>query len=288
VKKTILLSLALMGSLNAFEGVDTQEAETVITDQTIVNTVVNNPVATFTNIIDSKKSGSVAGDVIVSGNVKMVNLPLAYKFNPSWGFSAAVPYVETNFVGDVVEKGIGDISASINYIHGKAKSDMQTVELRYKSDTGDYLIGTGSGAESLFTGYSIRKLTKKYTLVGSASYTHNESYTNDTLLNYPIVYGDTMSLNFGLTYESFLSKKIKTTIRFSYMDKNSDTQGGTDANNGLTNSDLWLSMSTDKFFMDLPIKWGLKIPLEAKSDSATARVDKTVLFYASVAGYFDK
>ena len=285
MKKLVALIL-MSSSLYAFTGSESNEATTVIVDQTQVNTLVNNPVSTFSSLGNNNKTASAGGDIIKTGDISLVNIPLAYKVSDKWGISAAIPYIRTSFSGASETSGLGDVSIAANYLDVKDKSNIEIIEARLKLASGDYNKATGSGASSFFFSYTKSKQVESVNFIGAFSYTANAFFKNSSL-GTALHYGDTLALNIGVSSPSYFSDKVTRTIRFSYLGKEEDEWAGVGANNAMVNADVWVDWKSDNLIADIPVKVGIKIPLQAISNS-TIGTDKTVLFYISAAGLFDK
>ncbi len=282
MKKIVVATVLGLSAVWAYSPYST-EGETLIGDQTQVNTVVNNPISTATNLKISKKSGSVAGDVITAGDVKLFNIPAAYKLSDELILVAGLPIV--NVPGTT---GLGDVSFGVNYLQGKDASDMQAAEARLKIATGSETDSLGTGAHSLFLSYTYSKVKGKYNYLATGSYTLNSLFSADVGFWTGTVYGDVINLSVGASRTCILSDKVITTARVTYMNAKADTFDGGTHNNAQTNMDIWLDWSSDKLIEGTPVKWGIKIPLQASSDNALLDGDKVTLFYVSAAGFFDK
>jgi hypothetical protein len=280
MKKIVLATIVLVSSSWAYSPYSS-EGETLIGDQSQVTTIVNNPVSTAITLKSKNKTSSAAGDVITSGDVKLVNIPIAYKLSDNLMVVGAVPYLKVPG-----NSGLGDASIGVNYLKGKDASDMIAAEARLKIATGDETNGLGTGADSLLFAGTYSKAKGEYTVLATGSYTLNSifsanvpTYTGET------TYGDVINVSAGVSRECIFSKKVITSARISYMSQEADETTVFSHNNATTNIDLWLNWSSDKIVENVPLKWGVKIPLQAKTDNNNFTYDKEILFYISAAGF---
>lgn len=285
MKKIILFGIILSSHLLAYYPNESSAGETLIGDQTQVSTYINNPVSSFSNLNKNKASRTIGTDVIATGDVKMVNIPYVTRLSKNLALSINLPYIQTT--GLSYNTGIGDASVGLSYLRDtNGSNDIQAAQLRIKLATGDYQSGLGTGANALFGSYTYTKTLGQYVAIATASLTWNDLF-KVTSAGVTTTYGNVVSASLGASRVSFFSDKLITTARLSYYYAGEDKTDSSFVvyNNATTNIDIWLNWASDQLLAGIPINFGIKIPLYAKSNQALLS-DKVFLFYINVTSFF--
>jgi len=280
MKKITLSLLALSATLFSSEHYhdETTEREVYIQSQTAVNTIIAD--TPKTNLIKSDKKVGVATQYINAGDVSILNIPIGFQLNSSFGVEANIPLVSVTDYGYPAEdnKGLGDISLGVNYNFGSAEDilGLNIATLSYKTTTGDVDKGLGSDMGAITVSDAVTKnISYKYTLKALLAYTINE---DDEIL------GNAYMAMIGGSSPCLLSNKITTSAKLTYYSVAEHTNQWGWTSGELTNADLWLQWSSDKFINNVPLGFGIKIPLVSEVDGNDK--DKTVLFYLSASSLF--
>ena len=264
--KKIVLSFIAISSIAFSADYYEVDSATFVNNQTIVNTIVAD--TPQTDLITTKKGYGATAQFVYSENVNILNIPLGMKIGSGFGIEAYVPIIDTPN-----NTGIGDISIGGNYNFGSVldSSGLNITSLVYKTTTGDENKGLGSGKGAVTLSQKISKnLSDKLTLNGALSYTLND----DT------VSGDSYMLMAGGSMPCLISDKVRTSAKLTYF-----AVAENQYNFGEINSaDLWLQWDSSKLVNNLPLGFGIKVPLLNEIDGNDA--DKTLLFYLSVTSFF--
>ena len=271
----LALSATLLSSENYYEGNhETTEGQVYVQSQTVVNTIIAD--APKADLIKSDKSARAAAQYINVGDISIINIPIGFQLSSSFGIEASIPLVSVTDYGWQQEDntGLGDISAGINYNFGLASesSGLNITTISYKSTTGDIEKGLGSDMSAVTIAHSISKtISDSFTANGSFSYTINE---DDKVL------GNSYLAMIGGSMPCLISNKVTTSAKLTYFSvaENEYSYGE------VTNADLWLQWNSDKLVSNIPLGFGVKIPLVSEVDSVDK--DKTVLFYLSASSLF--
>jgi len=266
MKKIVLSLLAASSLVLSFDDYHGTESVSLVQNQTIVNTVVAD--TPQTDLITTKKDYGATAQFVYSENVNILNIPLGMQIGSGFGIEAYIPIIDTK-----TDTGIGDISIGGNYNFGSVfdSTGLNITSLVYKTTTGDDTKGLGSGKGAITLSHKIAKnLFDKYTLNGSLSYTLND----DT------VSGDSYMVMAGASMPCLVSNQVRTSAKLTYF-----AVGENQYQFGEVNSaDLWVQWDSSTLVNNLPLGFGVKIPLLNEKDGADA--DKTVLFYLSVTSFF--
>ena len=298
--KKSLISLVTAVSLYAYPGAgDPQsnpqtDGNTNITNQSITNNVVADPVRNNFLSYRAKKgfkgmAGYASAQYIYNDKVQIVNIPLGFDFYKGFGVEANIPYV---FVDKKLssnnknESGIGDISAGVNYKFGglSGRSGLHYFSVLYKSTTGDEKKTLGSGADAYTLTYKFLKSIDVWTVNFLASYTFNGKYSTQYS---DFDYGNSYLITVAGSRPCLLTSYLTTTAKLTYfhMDKTKQTYtGGSSYFDKTDVADLWLQWDSTKFIKNVPVGFGVKIPLLNKLGSTN--ISKKVSFYLSFAGLF--
>jgi len=278
--KKILLSLAVLSSLvmageNPSETPynETSSDEECTNEETYVEnqSYVNNIIADSTkSTASSTQNMGVGAQFINSKELTILNVPFEMQFDKNIGLEVNIPLIniDTTFSN---ETGLGDISFGPNYTFGSTSTGLNKTSLIYKTTTGDDNKGLGSGKDAFtLTHKYSQDLDAKYTLNALASYT----------LNNHTVSGDAYLLMVGASMPCLMSELITTSGKITYFGVADDRYGYGD----VTSVDLWLQWDSTKLVKDIPVGFGMKLPIINEKNGLDA--DKKVLFYLSVASFF--
>ncbi len=279
MKKITLSLFALSSLLFGYEPFhydhEKTDGATYVTNQTIVNNVVNS-----TNKVDlatSEKKVGTAVQFVYAGDVSVINIPLGMNIGSNYGVEVNMPIVQaTNSVTNDTETGIGDISVGGNYHFGfpSDSSGNHITTLTYKTTTGDENKGLGSGKSAYTLSHAISKDIKpRYQLNGSFAYTLNDDSVS----------GNSYLAMFGGSMPCLFSRDVTTSAKLTYFHIDSIDPYGVSFGE-VNSADLWLGWSTEKFSSGIPLGFGLKIPVLNEMDGVDK--DKTILFYLSASSFF--
>lgn len=249
------------------------DSTTTTAEPTTVNTIINN-----TNRVEFSQSGDIASasaQLINSGDVTMLNIPLAYNVTNNIGLEAGVPLAKNKS-----NSGIGDVTLGVNYHFGHYGSayGANVTTFTYKTTTGDENKGLGLGKPSMTLAHTFAKdLTTTYRFAALLSYTLND----DAAL------GNAMSAMIGGSRPCLLSNKVRTNAKVTYY-KIDALNKPVISIPGLTSVDFWLEFSSDKLVNGVPLGAGVKVPLinQFEFQSKTYDAEKYVLFYLSASSFF--
>ncbi len=273
--KKIALSL-LMASvivLGSEEG--TSDSTTYIINQSTVNDVVNS-----TNRVDfatSKERFSAGVELVYTENVTIVNIPLSANIGSHYGVEANIPVVKATdpFTGDE-NTGLGDISVGGNYHFGKPsqKFGNNITTFIYKTTTADEKKGLGAQEPAYTLSHRITK-DITHTFQGNAlvSYTINDE--KDA--------GNAYMLMVGGSRPCMLNSNIRTNVKLTYFHSDSHDWFGFDVGE-VNSADFWIGWNSKKIIKDVPLGFGIKIPLMNEVDGKSK--DETMLFYLSASNFF--
>ena len=277
MKKITLSLLALSATLfsaeNYYEGNhETTEGQVYVQSQTVVNTVIAD--TPKVDLIKSEKTTRATAQYINVGDISIINIPIGFQLSSSFGIEASIPLVSVTNYGWKNEDntGLGDISAGVNYNFASDSLGLNITTISYKSTTGDIEKGLGSDMSAVTIGHAISKtISDRFTANGSFSYTINE---DDKVL------GNSYLAMIGGSMPCLVSNKVTTSAKLTYF----SVAENKNSNGEVTNADLWLQWSSDKLVGDIPLGFGIKIPLISEVDGNDK--DKTVLFYLSASSLF--
>lgn len=280
MKKIALSLLVASMSLMAYDNYESHSENTdskvYVQSQTIVNNVVAD--APKTNFITSGRSFGAAAQYVNAGDVTILNIPLAMKIASGFGLEINIPLVSVTDYGWKKEDntGLGDISIGGTYNFGSTNEStgLNITTLLYKTATGDVVKGLGTDVDAISLTHKFSKnINSKYTANALVAYTLND----DT------VSGDSYMLMAGASMPCLISDKVKTSAKLTYFSVAEHTQWGWSSGE-LTSADLWLQWDSSKIVKDIPLGFGIKIPLVNELDGKDK--DKTVLFYLSASSLF--
>ena len=277
MKKITLSLLALSATLfsydNYYEGNhETTEGQVYVQSQTVVNTVIAD--TPKVDLIKSEKTTRATAQYINVGDISIINIPIGFQLSSSFGIEASIPLVSVTDYGWQKEDntGLGDISAGVNYNFSSDSLGLNITTISYKSTTGDIEKGLGSDMSAVTIAHAISKtVSDNFTANGSFSYTINE---DDKVL------GNSYLAIVGGSMPCLLSNKVTTSAKLTYFSVAENKY----SNGEVTNADLWLQWSSDKLVSNVPLGFGVKIPLVSEVDGNDK--DKTVLFYLSASSLF--
>ena len=276
--KKITLSLLVASSLLFGFHSDTEKTdqETYVSNQTIVNEVVASPEKV--EFANSGKQFGVGAQMISAGDVKIFNIPVGVNIGSNFGLEANVPILRVrNTFTEEDNIGLGDITLGGNFHFGKYSDIIgnNITTLLYKTVTGDENEGFGTIYKALTISQRTTKyIDNKYQLHGLLSYTRNGD-SND--------YGDSYMLMAGGAMPCLISDKVTTNMKITYFHVNSVESFGVTAGE-IKSTDLWFAWNSSKLINDVPLGFGVKIPLVNELDGVDK--DKTVLFYLTVSSFF--
>jgi hypothetical protein len=247
---------------------ETTDSKILIENQTVVNNIVAD--TPKTNFITSGKNYGAAAQVIYGDEVSILNIPLGMRIGYGFGVEASIPLVDNS---NSSESGIGDVSIGGNYYFGGLfeSTGQNITSLLYKTTTGDETKGLGTGVDAISLSHSFTKnIGDKYTANALLSYTIND----DT------VSGDSYMAMVGGSMPCLVSDKVTTSAKLTYFNiaENQYNFGE------LSSADLWIQWDSTKLVNNLPLGFGVKVPLLNEVDGIS--IDKTLLFYLSVASFF--
>ncbi|MEA2098573.1 MAG: hypothetical protein U9P72_00415 [Campylobacterota bacterium] len=274
MKKITLSLLVASMSLLAYEGhSENTDSQVYVQSQTVVNNIVAD--APKTNFITSGKEFGAAAQYVNAGDVTILNIPLGMQVGFGFGVEVNIPLVSVKNFGWAQDKntGIGDISVGGNYNFGSVleSTGLNITTVLYKTATGDVDKGLGSDVDAISLTHKFSKsLNTKYTVNALLSYTLND----DT------VSGDSYMLMGGASMPCLLSNKVTTSAKLTYFSVAENKYNFGE----LTSADLWLQWDSDKLVNNLPLGFGVKLPLINEVDGNDK--DKTVVFYLSMASFF--
>ena len=272
MKKIVLSLIAISTIAFSAEFYDLHGTESVslVQNQTIVNTIIAD--TPQTDLITTKKDYGATAQFVYSENVNILNIPLGMQIGSGFGIEAYVPIIDTPN-----DTGIGDISIGGNYNFGSVfdSTGVNITSLLYKTTTGDETKGLGSGKGAVTLSHKIAKnLSEKYTLNGSLSYTLND----DTIS------GDSYMAMIGASMPCLISNQVRTSAKLTYFAVEDYTNQWGWTSGEVNSADLWLQWDSTTLVNNLPLGFGVKIPLLNEMDGNDA--DKTLLFYLSVTSFF--
>ena len=267
MKKIVLSLIAISTIAFSAEFYDHEvDSATFVNNQTIVNTIVAD--TPQIDLISTQKNYGATAQFVYSENVNILNIPLGVKIGSGFGIEAYIPIIDTPN-----DTGIGDISIGGNYNFGSVidSSGLNITSLVYKTTTGDDVKGLGSGKSAITLSHKLAKnLSDNFTFNGSLSYTFND----DTIS------GDSYLVMAGGAMPCLISDKVRTSAKLTYF-----SVAENQYNFGELNSaDLWIQWDSSKLVNNLPLGFGVKIPLLNEINGNDA--DKTLLFYLSVTSFF--
>ena len=232
------------------------DQESYVSNQTIVNEVVASPEKV--EFANSGKMIGVGAQIIGAGDIKIVNIPVAFNIGSNFGVGADVPIVKVkNTFNNEENTGLGDISVNGNFHFGKYSDTLgnNITRFTYKSETGDEDKGLGADYKSYTLSQRTTKyIDNKYQLHGLVSYTMN----NDDSLNNKI--GNSYLLMAGGAMPCLLSNKVTTNVKLTYFHIDSEDNGGGKAGE-VKSTDLWFAWNSTKLVSDVPLGFGIKVPL---------------------------
>jgi len=273
--KKITLSLLAASSLlfgfnDYYDSHDSTDSQTYVGNQVVVNNIVAD--APKTDFITSGKSFGAGAQYINAGDISIVNIPIGVKIGGGFGVEVNAPIVK-NSSGTNDESGIGDVSAGMNYNFGTMfdTSGLNVITVLYKSTTGDVDKGLGTDKGAISMSYKLDKsLSSKFNIHGLLSYTLNDEEVS----------GNSTMAMIGGSMPCLLTNKVTTSAKLTYFNvgENKYKFGK------LNSADLWLQWNSSKLVSNVPLGFGVKIPFINEVDDND--IDKTVVFYLSVASFF--
>ncbi len=267
------------------------EGTTNVINQTITNEVVADSVKTqavvayATKKEEKKTLGYTAAQFVYYDKVKVLNIPIGYSLGDRFGIEATIPVM---FVSKDItatrqdEKGLGDIALGVNYHFGfpNAPSGLSIVSFNYKTTSGDEEKSLGSGAPAYGMNYKYIKGIDKYMLHFQGNYTFNDKAT---IYNITFDYGDSYLVSVGGSMPCLLNNKITTNVKLTFF--HADAVEVLGYKSGKTDTaDLWVQWDTTRLIENIPLGWGMKIPLKNEVDGTS--LTKKFAFYVSVSGLF--
>ena len=269
MKKVLLVSMLASVGLFAFPS-----DSTLISDQTSTNDIMN--VSNKIDFVSGKNEKQVGGQLIFAEDLMILNVPMSFRMNDAVTVDLNVPIINAQGGSGVADStDIGDVSIGANYQSGDYTSDtgLHLTTIRYKSTTGDATRFLGSGKPAYTVAYNYAKNNSdELRLNAYASYTLNDKF----------VTGDAISLMGGATYK--LSDQRDAHVKLSYLDT---AQEG--FNNGYTEANLWLEVSSKDLVEGMHLGAGIKVPIiDDINFPGGVTVDglNSVVFYISTTSFF--
>jgi hypothetical protein len=282
MKKQLILA-SLIGTSTLF-GVDHPVSVSIINQY--ANSLVHSPAATYQQLKETDTSLKASVDTFIAGTYNLANVPLSYVYKDTFGISAYISYVESDFEAQDTQNGMGDTTIEASYNFGMF--DMDDVEfgnnvfgLRYTFDTGDEQKGLGAGAQSVSIFWdSVYGLEDNWTLMANLMWTF---YLDDVTID-GITYdsGSEDILWIGVKHPCLLTDKLDTSLKLNWQGRYNDVKNTKDfkANYDIVDITLQWESST-KLTQKFPFRAGVKIPVYASDD-----VDNEFLFFVGIGGLF--
>ena len=273
---SVLASAALFAYPHGFELESENTDNAVVAEQTTVNDITVSNIRT--DFALGTHTAMASAQYIHNGDVSILNIPVGYNITDNIGVEANIPFVQVKSDFADTERGIGDISVGANYHFGsyESTSGLHLTTLRYKSTSGDEEKGLGIGKAAYTLSHSFAKeLGAGFRGHAYAAYTLNDEE----------VLGDAYNVMLGASRPCLLNEKFRTNVKFAYFNMKENEYD----TNGLKTADVWLEWNTQSLLKNVPLGFGVKIPLvnEVTSWGTTTDADKTVLFYLSAGSFFD-
>ena len=276
VVATTLASVALLAEPYMPHFSEENTDAVIVAEQTTVNDI------TVSNVRSDFALGThtsmASAQYINNGDVSILNIPVGYNITNNIGLEANIPFVQVKSDFADTQRGIGDVSVGMNYHFGsyRSVSGLHLTTLRYKSTSGDEEKGLGTGKAAYTLSHSFTKeLGADFRGHALASYTFNDEE----------VLGDSYNVMLGVSRPCLLNDKLRTNVKFAYFNMKENEY----EMNGITTADVWLEWNTQSLLTNVPLGFGVKIPLvnEISSFGTTVDADKTVFFYLSAGSFFD-
>ena len=188
--------------------------------------------------ISKEVSKSIGIDIIMSDNIGLYSIPLAYGMpvqlfggDEYFNFSGDIPYFNVDApTGD--ENGLGDVGLAAEYFV-ESKGAILKAELNFKFPTGDEDVGLGTGSTDFGLGFTGRKRMGNLGFNSTVGYIiRGDATVNSTDVNY----GNVFSFAGGAEYR--LQKAFWLGANIAYVRSGTSKFSGGSKGDGLQTFDI--------------------------------------------------